>query len=340
MKFHGREIDPLSFWSRYVEFPAGTKDDGSEFSSLVHCPNPGHDNFRSPAFQINMRHPLVHCFSRCGIEGTWEHAVSVIEGLYEKYDVAGAKGNKREHLHRMSKAHREARRIILRNSKFTTRTRQVVRPVKKVTASKKLDLEYEHYLPVAALEYLDKRGISGAEVAYWDLGWDPDDKRIVIPARDEENRTRFLIERAVDERSYPKYLYSGGSEKTALLFGANKLSRDMKYIVICEGSFDVIRLHQHGVPAVGIMGTGISDAQQRIVARLRPKKIYLMFDRDTSGVRNIEIAYEKLRPYPLLVCRFPKGKSDPAELTREEAWRSLDRAVPILIWRKKLREMA
>ena len=83
MNFHGRNIDPVAFWSSYVEFPTHMGRD-EEFAPLVHCPNPAHDNFRSPAFQVNLRHPLVHCFSDCGISGTYEHAICVVEGIYRE----------------------------------------------------------------------------------------------------------------------------------------------------------------------------------------------------------------------------------------------------------------
>jgi hypothetical protein len=63
-----------------------------------------------------------------------------------------------------------------------------------------------------------------------------------------------------------------------------------------------------------------------------------MFDKDTAGVRNIEIAMEKLRRYPLFICRYPAGKSDPAELSREQAVRSVERAIPALLWRSKVRK--
>src|SRR5215467_10750556 len=338
MKFHGRDIDPISFWTEYVEFPQHTKEDGSEFSPLVYCPNPAHDNFRSPAFQVNLRNPLVHCFSRCGIEGTYEHAVSVIEGLYDKYEVEKAGKNRRERMIRLSKAHREARRIILRGSKPSRGARHIARPVKKSTAIAQLDLDYEHYLPQVALEYLEQRCISGNEIGMWEIGWDPDEKRIVFPARDLDGNLRFLIKRAVDPRAQPKYLYSGGSEKTSVLYGADMIG-EFKHIVLTEGVLDAIKLHTFMQPAVAILGTGISDQQVRVIPKLRPKKIYLMFDKDPAGVRNIEIATQKLRSYPLHVCRYPVGKSDPAELSYEEVERSIKTAVPILIWRQKLRKI-
>jgi hypothetical protein len=61
-----------------------------------------------------------------------------------------------------------------------------------------------------------------------------------------------------------------------------------------------------------------------------------MFDKDIAGVTNIEIASKKLVKYPLMVCRYPKDKSDPAELTKQEAERSIERALPIISWRRNL----
>jgi len=337
MKFRGRDIDPVALWSEYVEFPHNTKEDGSEFSPVVFCPNPAHDNYRSPAFQVNLRLPLVHCFSRCGIEGSYEHAIAVIHGLYEKHGVDDASNN-REKIIRRRKAENEAKKIILRGAKSSVFTKRLdsSKPVAKTKYAKRL--EYERFMPDVGLAYLKSRGITGREISAWELGWDPENQRIVIPGNDENGRLRFLIKRAVKENQHPKYLYTEGFEKTSVLFGADTILKTPAGIIVVEGSLDVIKLSKYGLPAVGILGTGISARQRDIIGNLRPKSIYLMFDKDAAGVRNIEIAYDMLKHYPLHVCRYPKGKSDPAELSESEAENSIRRAIPILIWRKRLRE--
>lgn len=335
MKFHGRNIDPLSFWSHYVEFPTNM-DTNSEFSSLTYCPNPAHDNYRSPAFQVNLERPLVHCFSRCGIEGSWEHAVCVVEGLYDQFQVDLAT-SRQERLKRVHRAHRAARRVILRGSTSTrTLSTHTRTPVKKKQQKR---LDYETYLPPVAIEYLTKRGITDLSISFWGIGWDPDAKRIVIPCVDEYDRLSFLIKRAVLPGQNPKYLYSEDSMKTNVLFGASKVTTKSDSIVLTEGSIDAIKLYQYGIPATGILGTGISHEQVLILSRLRPRRIYLMFDKDMAGIRNIEIAADKLRLYPLYVCRYPRGKSDPAELTRQEALRSVESAVPVALWRQKVKKL-
>lgn len=334
MNFRGRNIDPISFWQRYVSFPNGIRfDEADVFAPKTQCPNPAHDTLKSH-FQVNLSQPTVHCFAHCGISGSYEHAVCVIEGLYEKFKVEDAP-NDRERKRRTDRAIREARKIILRNARASTghrissRSQDSRRTTKAVSRN---ELQYESFLPQAALEYLDGRGISKESIAAWQIGWLPEEKRIAIPARDENNRLKFLIKRAIFERQNPKYLYTEGFPKTSLLFGACALDLDQirsQGLILVEGSLDTIRFHQfHLRNTVAILGTGISDEQVKIIMRLRPRKIILAFDRDSAGIRNIEIAAGKLRKYPLYIMKYPKGKLDPADLTEKEAHRQIERVVP------------
>ena len=313
-------------------------DETDEFSPLVQCPNPNHDTLKRH-FQINLQQPTVHCFAHCGISGSYEHAVCIIEGLYEKFKV-GEATNERERKQRRFRAYREARRSILRTAGGSGKSGMArvqrnghrnSRAAKAISADA---LRYESFLPAAALEYLERREISSESISEWQLGWLPEERRIAIPGKDENGRLRFLIKRAVSERQNPKYLYTEGFQKTSLLFGACVIDQGMissEGLILVEGSLDVIRLHQHGLRNTGaILGTGISEQQRRIIARLNPPKVYLFFDRDSAGIRNIEIAIPMLRKYPLYVVKYPQGKNDPAVMTNAEAHRQISRAVPAL----------
>src|SRR3954467_14830065 len=87
MNFRGRHIDPVAFWDRYVVFPSGVKVEKNDaYLPKVQCPNPDHDTTKRH-FQVNARDPYVHCFADCGISGSWEHAICILEGLYEKFKV-------------------------------------------------------------------------------------------------------------------------------------------------------------------------------------------------------------------------------------------------------------
>jgi DNA primase len=351
MRYRGRNIDPIALWSRYVEFPSSFRT-SDVFSPKVVCPNPSHDTLKSH-FQINLQQPMVHCFAYCGISGSIEHAICVIEGFYEKFDVdltvvktAWSKkpkersANEREQLRREFRAKRQARKIIIGSASGKARKSEKPHVQKKRSgnsgAAKVIptgEFDYDSFLPPVALEYLTERGITGESIARWELGWLPEEKRIAIPARDENGHLRFLIKRAVLPKQNPKYLYTEGFPKTSLLFGACQIDLGMissHGLIVVEGSVGTILNHQDGLKnTVAILGTGISEEQRRIIARIRPPKIFLMFDKDSAGIRNIEIAASMLRKYPLFVVRFPKGKSDWDSVTKEEKFRQIDRSIPL-----------
>lgn len=323
MIYRGRELDAVSLWSQFVDFPANMSDD-SGFAPLVKCPNPEHQTDKRH-FQINLDDPLVHCFALCGISGTFEHAISMIKGVTE----------------------REARKIIVQH------TRLAVGKVGGVSGRRKrgkrhaanpdaehVSLDYQTYLPQGALEYLDGRGIHGAAIARFAIGWDDKSLRVVVPARDERGETRFLIKRAIRPKDFPKYLYDPpGASKTAILFGAcdvDGAAVRSSGLALVEGSFGAINLQQHGHPTGAILGTGLSPEQKGVIDKLRPPRIYLVFDPDTSGVKNVLRARDMLTKYPLYVCLHPKGRSGPDELTKEEADHSFENALPLMQFMRRL----
>ena len=265
-------------------------------------------------FQINVEQPLVHCFAGCGISGTTERAIMMIEECKRA----------------------EARRKILRHSRIRSRTgarNSVPRRTERTHAIAAVpDLAVYSFLPTAALDYLASRGISGRSIAKWGLGWNPKSLRITIPAHDLNGHLRFVIERAVKPFDLPRYLYPEGADKKSLLFGACHLDRDLIRswgLIVVEGSVDAIRIDQHGVgPVVAILGSVISGKQAETLAALRPKRVFTMFDLDAAGVTATFHLRKALRSAPVFVCRYPKGFHDPAELHRKEAERVVRNAIP------------
>lgn len=319
MNFRGRRIDPLGLWSSYVDFPPNM-DLNSEFTSKVQCPNPSHDTLKRH-FQVNLEQPLVHCFANCGISGTYQRAISMIEGIDE----------------------RKARRIILAHctghaTSTGTGTGARARAEDRAVAIVP-DLSVFSFLPAAAIEYLGSRGITESTIAAFRLGWNPESLRIVIPAFDLDSHLKFTIQRAVRPRDMPRYLYPEGSgeAKKRLLFGGCLLDRrqvESQGLVLVEGSMDAIKLYELGFRnVVATLGNSISKQQRAIISRLRPKRLFLMFDHDVGGVEALLTAHRFIRKPTMLVCRYRKGVSDPADFKeRREVERSLSRAVPISKW--------
>lgn len=364
MFFRGKNIDPIRFWQEYCEIKP---DDNGPFLDLCFCPNPDHPNARTPAFQINIERPTVHCFSYCGISGSYEHAVCTIEGLYDKYgydpeigdDVENVKGTEREKVLqnklRKKKAYREARKIIYRKSLSLGATgirKNTTGTIGKATRATKTekkhisenDLANYSYLPKDAKAYLKSRGINSDSRAHWQLGFDEKAKRITIPVKDSRDRINFIIRRGIYAWQRPAYLYSDESLKSTCLFGICALDKAMvrsEGLIVVEGSLDTILQHQDGFTnTVGVLGAYISERQRELIAGLRPKRIILFFDNDAAGVRAVDRASRDLAMYPLFAARYPRrsfGK-DPASLINSERKDAIGKAVPVLRVKQKLRK--
>ena len=312
MRYQGRVVDAVALWSEYVEFPSSMRvDDQTVFLPLVVCPNPDHETSKKH-FQINIDKGLVHCFANCGISGTFEHAIATIEGG----------------------TNRQARKLIMQHARIGSAPIPKKRGKREI---KEIDDDIRNYMPLpqAAKEYLRLRRVRDSSVAKWQLRWDADELRIVIPAFDAKGRLKFVIKRAVRENDVPKYLYMPeGCDRMGTLFGIGQIDPGMirsSGIVLVEGSMDVILNHQNGISnTVGILGSKLSEIQAQQISRLRPKRIITMFDADVAGMGATFSVRKLLGNHPIFVCRYPRGKDDPAKLNSREAVSVIQRAVPFV----------
>lgn len=366
MNFRGREIDVVALWGHYCD---KIEDGKGPFLPLTYCPNPNHDNSRSPAFQVNVYKPLVHCFSSCGVSGSYEHAVALIEGFYDECkvtqkDINIAKTKKQRNeppeiqaaRARVFKAKRKAEKQILQLALKKGGVASVQRGSRKIQ-ERKLSLSRANgaevggvlderellnysYLGKDAIRYLTYRGIDDTARSLWRLGYDEEQERITIPVFDERKRLRFIIKRGIRKNQRPKYLNPSDSVAKSLLFGSCNLDYDLVHsdgLIVVEGPLDCIKLHQHGFRnTVAILGSTISDKQRQLIAKLRPKRIILFLDRDAAGAGGLLKASLLLNRYQIKVPLYPKGKFDPATLTAEECKRVIGKAISILALKKRL----
>ena len=96
--------------------------------------------------------------------------------------------------------------------------------------------------------------------------------RIIFPLTDQRNATVGFGGRAVDSSAQAKYLNSPDSpifNKRKVLFGLNQASIPNDTLLVVEGYFDVLTLHQAGFKnTVGLLGTEITSEQTAILKTL------------------------------------------------------------------------
>ena len=93
-------------------------------------------------------------------------------------------------------------------------------------------------------------------------------------------------------------------------------------LIVVEGFFDCMRLHQAGIPnVVALMGSSMSDEQEAlIVETVGPEgKVALMFDEDEAGWKGREDAFSRLssRVYVKMIGLGEEGRQ-PDSLDNEE----------------------
>src|SRR6476619_6251946 len=147
-------------------------------------------------------------------------------------------------------------------------------------------------------------------------------RRIVFPLADARGRVRGFQARKLhdDDPLQAKYVNSPEGElfrKGDLLYGLDTarqaIAREDRGVVV-EGNTDVIALRQAAfAPVVASMGTALTEAQLRELARLT-KRLFLCFDADAAGqdatLRGMELAVAQ--GFDVRVVALPPGE-DPAD---------------------------
>ena len=147
-------------------------------------------------------------------------------------------------------------------------------------------------------------------------------RRIVFPLADARGRVRGFQARKLhgDDPLQAKYINSPEGElfrKGDLLYGLDtartSIAKEDRAVIV-EGNTDVLALRQAGfAPVVASMGTALTEAQLRELARLT-KRLFLCFDSDAAGqdatLRGMELAVRD--GFTVRVVPLPQG-TDPAD---------------------------
>jgi len=182
---------------------------------------------------------------------------------------------------------------------------------------------YERQLPnsPSAQQYFKQRGLTAETIAYWRLGYAPEDwqhlekafpqdieglkllglirtsdsgrdfdllrERVIFPIRDSKGRVVGFGGRALNDEIKPKYINSPDSEvfhKNQLLYGLyeGRKQKAQEWLMV-EGYMDVIALQQYGIHgAVATLGTASNTDHLNILFK-QNNRLTIAFDGDAAG---------------------------------------------------------
>jgi DNA primase len=260
---------------------------------------PIHQGQGPEAFHAHLGRNVFHCFA-CGAGGHVLDFVAAMEGcsmrdaalrLQGSQDGAGA-----------------AWASEPEQSKLVRKKRRVNPPL-----GFSLDLDDAH-------PYLAGRGMDAATASYFGVGYCGGrglmSGRIAIPIHDADGRLVAYCGRAVDSGD-PRYRFPAGFQKSQVLFNyhrAQAASDDR--VVVVEGFFDCMRVHQAGFSCVvAMMGACLSRAQKDLLAG-RFSSIVLLLDGDETGRRATAQIANDLAPAYSVTLLLPDKQPD--QMTAEQ----------------------
>ncbi len=138
----------------------------------------------------------------------------------------------------------------------------------------------------------DSRKITEKVIRSFDLGFIPQHKRhqlagrIIFPIYDASRNLIAISSRATgsEESLLPVYWHEGYEKRFYLyaIGNAKEWMRKWKFVIICEGQFDVLQLHSRGMKnSVALCGTRLSDIQLSVIFRYC-EEIVLVLDKDKN----------------------------------------------------------
>ena len=125
--------------------------------------------------------------------------------------------------------------------------------------------------------------------------------------------------RSIDD-SEPKYKLPTGFKKSHVLFNFHRVLESGKgrAVILVEGFFDSMKIHQAGFPnVIALMGSTISNHQEQLLVD-HFKEVIVMLDGDEGGrAATSDITYRLMRKTFVRVVDVPDNKQ-PDQLPTEE----------------------
>jgi DNA primase len=177
--------------------------------------------------------------------------------------------------------------------------------------------------------YLTERGLTFETIVDFGVGYCAKGmmaERIAIPIHNSIGEVVAYAGRCPGEPASdtPKYKLPPGFRKSQELFNLDRAIKEPadKPLVIVEGFFDCLKLHQHGCrKVIALMGSTLSAAQEELIRRHTnsDSQVVVMLDEDDAGRAGREDIAVRLAKFVFVkVHAFEQEDMQPDQLSAEE----------------------
>lgn len=302
---------------------------------LAYCPF--HGNTDTPAFAVDKVKGLWTCFNpSCQNAGTLPELLKRLKGL-----------NMFQCLRTISKYRN------VHSTPFADRMAEAMAaPVDFVEFPQAvLDRMAEDFPGSVAEEYMHSRGFEDRTLTYFGVGYSAKKNMVAVPMHDPNGMPIGIIGRTPSHTD-KQFKNSTGLPKAKTCWNFHRAKRTGDTVIICEASYDAMRIHQAGYPnVVALLGGHVTDYHLNQISR-NFSRIIIMTDFDHKQYRpNCRMCnYKKCtghRPGRDLgrtiaqrlpnkkimwasyddTCVFPHGAKDAGDMTDDEIRQCLKNAI-------------
>ena len=182
-------------------------------------------------------------------------------------------------------------------------------------------LAFQLFAVDSAHPYLAQRRVDRNTAAHFGVGFYSGngsmEGRIIFPVHDDTGALVAYAGRSIGQ-SEPRYKFPVRFRKSLVLFNLHRAVRHGKAVIVVEGFFDCLNVHQAGFPCVvALMGCSLS-ARQEALLQQHFRQVTLMLDGDNAGRRaGITIAARLVTKLAVRVVEIPLG-TQPDQLSADQ----------------------
>jgi len=281
------------------------------------CLCPFHNNRNTPSFEVNYYSGLFLCFNpSCGERGSLNTLIAKITGKNEFEAlrfIYQTIGNKSQNLE-------QELEDLLKDEK----------PMPEFPMEKVSELHNDLMSHSRAIDYLIGRGINKQSMIDFKVGYSEKQDMITIPLTSTEGVYVGIIGRAIEGKEFKN---SRNLPRSKTLFNLSEAKKHGGRIIVCESSFDAIRIHQSGFPnVIATLGGNISKENIQNLNKYA-SSILIMTDADAAGRKLGEDIAEKLSNKEILWGAYeygmiyPHDAKDAGDMTDAEIRQCINNAI-------------
>jgi DNA primase len=171
--------------------------------------------------------------------------------------------------------------------------------------------------------YLQSRGLTPETAQKFGVGFFPGrgsmSGRIVFEIHNTRGELVAYAGRSIDD-SEPKYKFPPGFHKSLELWNLHRLiggGEKLTTVIVVEGFFDCIAVHKAGYPCVALMGSSLSDEQEKLLCSHFTGAV-LLFDGDDAGFAATDDCLLRLGRQMWVKAGIVPQRKQPDQLSADE----------------------